>query len=346
MYTAQQIRTLEIELSSNCQASCPLCLRNFHGATYNKGYTVKSLTVSEIKQILPTEFVAQLDTIIFEGNLGDAIVVSDLADTVEYLRSCNPHCDIELHTNASAGSKQTWVTLAEQRVRVFFALDGLADKHHLYRRGTNWQKIIDNAGIFMSAGGDAIWKFIPLTTNQHQQEDCRRLSVELGFSSFAVMSDQRQNCHVFDAQGEYQYSIGNPKGPKDFKQAVRDYEMSGEHQDLRPVPKRIDCYADKRKYLYLDALGDVYPCCYLGSQPRTFDRTGGVQKYVHKRVDDIMHNNNLFENTIDTAIDWFNQIPPKWNAPMSDRLAACDNVCGKNTNYIEVSKNDYNDSSI
>ena len=75
MYKASEIRTLEIELSSNCQASCPLCLRNFHGATYNKGYIVNSLSCSDIRQILLVDFVAQLDTIIFEGNLGDAIVV-------------------------------------------------------------------------------------------------------------------------------------------------------------------------------------------------------------------------------------------------------------------------------
>jgi hypothetical protein len=79
----------------------------------------------------------------------------------------------------------------------------------------------------------------------------------------------------------------------------------------------------------------------LGSQPRTFDRKGGVQKYVHKNVDDIMYNNNLFKNSIDDAINWFNKIPPKWGAPMSDRLAACDNVCGKNTNSIEISTNNY-----
>ena len=56
-----------------------------------------------------------------------------------------------------------------------------------------------------------------------------------------------------------------------------------------------------------------------------------------------MYNNNLFENSINDAIDWFNKIPPKWSAPMSDRLAACDNVCGKNTNSIEISTNNYDE---
>ena len=336
MYAASQIRTLEIELSSNCQASCPLCLRNFHGATYNKGYIVNSLTCTDIQQILPKEFILQLDTIIFEGNLGDAIVAPDLADTVEYLRSCNKNMQIEIHTNGSAGSADTWQRLAQYNTVTYFALDGLEDTHHLYRRGTHWSKIIHNAGIYMKSGGHAIWKFIPLSTNRHQQQQCQELSKELGFANFAVMSDQRQNCHVFDADGKYQYSIGDPKGPKDFQKAIEDYQLSGEQQDARVLPKSIDCYADKRKYLYLDALGDVYPCCYLGSQPRTFDRKYGVQKYVHKRVDDMMYSNNLFETTIDQAVHWFNEIPKAWNAPMEQRLAACDNVCGRNTNYVDI----------
>lgn len=336
MYSASDIRVLEIELSSNCQASCPLCLRNFHGADYNKGYTVKSLTTNEIKTILKPEFIGQLDTVIFEGNLGDAIVVPDLADTVEYLRECNTNMDIEIHTNASAGTTHTWTRLAHAKCRVFFALDGMSDTHHLYRRGTDWQKIIDNAQTFISAGGEATWKFIPLTTNTHQEDQCRKLSRELGFQHFAVMSDTRQNCHVYNKTGEYQYTIGDPKGQPGFEQSLANYRASGDTQHLRDIPESIECYADKRKYLYLDALGDVYPCCYLGAQPRTFDRSGGVMKPMHEQIDKLMYKNNLFENSIEQTLEWFKDIPPAWDAPIDQRLQACDSVCGKRTNYIKI----------
>jgi MoaA/NifB/PqqE/SkfB family radical SAM enzyme len=336
MYKAKEIRVLEIELTSNCQASCPLCLRNFHGADYNKGYKVKSLTTDEIRTILKPDFISQLDTIIFEGNLGDAIVVSDLADTVEYLRDCNSHMEIEIHTNASAGSQYTWTRLANAKCRVFFALDGLSDTHHLYRRGTDWQKIINNAQTFISAGGEAIWKFIPLSTNSHQEDQCRKLSRELGFHHFAVMGDTRQNCHVYSKTGDYEYTIGNPRGEPGYTKALQDYKLAGEEQHLRDIPDSIECYADKRKYLYLDALGDVYPCCYLGAQPRTFDRSGGVMKSTHERVDELMHNNNLFDNTLSDAVEWFNQIPACWSESMDKRLAPCDNVCGRKVNYVNI----------
>lgn len=340
MYNASDVRVLEIELSSNCQASCPLCLRNFHGADYNKGYTVKSLTTDEIRTILKPEFVAQLDTIIFEGNLGDAIVAPDLADTVEYLRECNSRMAIEIHSNASAGTTDTWKRLAFSGCQVFFALDGLADTHHLYRRGTDWNRIIHNAQTFIEAGGDAVWKFIPLSTNAHQEDECRQLSRELGFASFAVMGDTRQNCHVYNKTGDYQYTIGNPQGQPGFEQGLANYRAAGEQQHLRSIPERIECYADKRKYVYLDALGDVYPCCYLGAQPRTFDRAGGIMKHQHARIDELMSDNNLFENTMEQALDWFNQIPAQWDAPMEQRIAACDNVCGRNVNYVTVESNE------
>ena len=83
----------------------------------------------------------------------------------------------------------------------------------------------------------------------------------------------------------------------DFTQRLEWYKSQGHAQNDRQLPKRIQCYAIDRKYLYLDALGDVYPCCYLGAQPRTFDRQGGVMQHVHERVSALMYNNNLFENT-------------------------------------------------
>ena len=337
MYSVDQIKILEIELSSNCQASCPFCLRNFNGASYNKGYTVRSLSINEVKQILPVSFIQQLDTVIFEGNLGDAIVAPDLVPVVQYLRENSSKLEIEIHTNASAGLQKTWESLADARCKVFFALDGLADTHSLHRRGTDWHKIIRNAKWFIERGGGiAIWKYIPLSINEHQQEQCRELSEQMGFDHFAVMSDQRQNSPVFNKQGEYQYSIGKENGPVDFTQRLEWYKSQGHAQNDRQLPKRIQCYAIDRKYLYLDALGDVYPCCYLGAQPKTFDRQGGVMQHVHERVSALMYNNNLFENTLEEATEWFNDIPPCWSSSMDKRLQVCDNVCGKNTNFIQI----------
>ena len=45
------IRHVELELSSHCNARCPLCPRNLFGYTYNTGYIVKHLTLNEVKTI-------------------------------------------------------------------------------------------------------------------------------------------------------------------------------------------------------------------------------------------------------------------------------------------------------
>ena len=51
MINYSDIKNCEIELSSFCNAECPLCPRNLFGYPYNSGYTVRHLTLDNIKTI-------------------------------------------------------------------------------------------------------------------------------------------------------------------------------------------------------------------------------------------------------------------------------------------------------
>ena len=77
-----------------------------------------------------------------------------------------------------------------KKIDNIFPIDGLADTNSMYRRMTNFDKIMDNANAFISAGGNAHWKMIEFEHNKHQIEEARTVGKENGFANFTITSQQ------------------------------------------------------------------------------------------------------------------------------------------------------------
>lgn len=146
------IREVHLELSSLCNARCPLCPRNFRGYPYNDGYIETNLSLNSCQHIFSPAFLKQLDHIWINGNFGDAVMNPETPKIIEYFYSQNSHLNIEMSTNGSARDAWFWQQLSG-KVKVYFCLDGLEDTHHLYRQNTSWPTIIKNAKTFIEAGG-------------------------------------------------------------------------------------------------------------------------------------------------------------------------------------------------
>jgi sulfatase maturation enzyme AslB (radical SAM superfamily) len=105
-------------------------------------------------------------------------------DIVEYFFSVNPNLKITISTNGGARDQKFWSRLAQTPAIIQFCIDGLADTHHLYRQNTSYKTVIKNANTVIRNGGHAVWKMIQFDHNQHQIEQCRELSKQLGFKNF------------------------------------------------------------------------------------------------------------------------------------------------------------------
>ena len=57
MIQYNEIRDVHLEISSLCNARCPLCPRNFRGYPYNDGYPETNLTIEQIKKIFTRDFL-------------------------------------------------------------------------------------------------------------------------------------------------------------------------------------------------------------------------------------------------------------------------------------------------
>lgn len=335
MIPYNQIRDVHLEISSLCNARCPLCPRNFRGYPYNDGYVEANLTLANVKHIFSPDFLKQLKSIYINGNFGDAVMNPETPDIVEYFRSQNLNLLISISTNGSARNSKFWRRLAKADVNVLFCLDGLEDTHHLYRQNTNWSTIINNAKIFMDAGGKAIWKMIQFDHNSHQITSCEQLSINLGFTKFVLVDTDRNSGPVFDKHGNLLHTIGNYTGEKSFK--ILFHKKKTDMVLLEDIVgdivnhKTIKCETKQHKSIYISSTGNIYPCCYTGFNPTTYGK-GEYHEAVNAQLAPLIKNNNALTYTLDECINWFNAIEESWaNSSFEDgKLVCCNDNCGFN----------------
>ena len=339
MIDYSSIIRVHLEISTRCNASCPLCPRNLSGYDTDLGYPVHDMTLDEAKKIFTVEFLKQLEKILINGNFGDFVTARDGLKIVQYFTEVNPKIEIEISTNASA-KPNIWADLGKMpNVFVGFDIDGLKDTHSLYRRFTDWDLVISNAKKFIAAGGRAKWRMIKFDHNKHQIEECRRMSEELGFAEFDIVYDGRDTGPVYNREGNFSYHLGKDKGDYPQRAEVWDEwtEVGGKPetrkiQFMTTVSKsKIDCYSKKFREIYISATGEVYPCCWLGFYPKT-PYKHAWQSDMFQIAETIQSNNNALEVGIQKAIDWFKIIEERWklDSYTKGRLYVCDQTCGKN----------------
>ena len=84
LYKFSDVRRVDIELSSECNASCPLCPRNMFGYPNNRGYPEHSMTLDEVKRIFSPEFLNQINKFWINGNFGDMVMNKDTIPIIKY----------------------------------------------------------------------------------------------------------------------------------------------------------------------------------------------------------------------------------------------------------------------
>lgn len=333
------IRSVHLEISSRCNAACPDCPRNLRGMDIEDLglFEIRDLSLSEIQKIFPIKFLNQINNILINGNHGDFITCRDALEIVQYFSSNNPQLNIAIQTNGS-GRPGIWKPLAEiKNIVIYFAIDGLADTHEIYRQYTDFDQILKNAQAFISAGGCAIWKMIPFDYNCHQIEEAKSMAQKLGFHDFWLNDLGRNKMPVFDRKGNYKRTIGNPQLEiKDSKVLMQMFLDGIKNQDHKKIyqsikHKHIRCRVadpqDQINQIYVQSNGQVYPCCWIGGAPDSMKHVWG-----NDQIRDICRNNNALEVGLENAVNWFESIKRSWDIPdiSQGRLLICNETCGIN----------------
>lgn len=272
------IKAISIEITSRCNAACPMCSRTNNEAILNNQ---SEISYKDFKKFFPPEFIATLKQVKFCGNYGDPAIAKDLLIIHEYIIDVNPDIKFILSTNGGIRSKNFWHNLGEIYARspkshVQFHIDGLEDTNHIYRVGVKWNKIIENAKAFIAAGGNAEWFFIPFFHNEHQVEEAESLSKELGFKEFVLKVSARF---------------------KDFKKpfsngAVKIYPPVADRFGIQNMQVKGDlkCVMEERSEVYIDSWGRLFPCCWTASKDQYMKYGMDEHISLHKNsINDIIN---------------------------------------------------------
>lgn len=351
MFKFNQLRSIQIEITSRCQVSCPMCGRNVHGGLKNPNLKLRDWTLDDFKQIFNDELLNQLKIITFCGNYGDPIINDYLIEMCNYITEKNLNIEIGIHTNGSARSTEWWKQLAKSLPRthhVFISIDGLEDTNHLYRIGADYNKIIDNAKAFISEGGNAFWTFLKFRHNEHQVEEARRRAAEIGFSSFVLKTTYRYlndpYYKVLDKEGNILYYL---EPPSDYNDAYVSKTFIDNFETYVGNAK-ISCQSLKEKELFIDCEKKVFPCCYYAYVPMSYNygdenvkklRDKG-NKQVYSFINKLKTNNALevsIKEIIETE-EWQTEWDNYWNG--KDKSYMCVFSCGKIDNVPSMTLED------
>lgn len=321
MYNLDQVRVLEIETTNTCNASCPQCLRTNEETLAPTEFN-DSLDWPRLRANVPLEFWRGLERINFNGTSGDNIAHKDIRDIVLDVRNLAPQALIRVCTNGSLRTPVWWAKfghlLRDSNVEVVFGIDGLADTHSLYRVGTDWNKIIDNATAFITAGGRAVWQMILFDHNLHQIERCRQLAKDLHFYDFYLRSENRfpsgSKEQVVFWKGKPTHTI---RYPDNVEKYIKGDDVINEwSQQLTPldINKTVDCHSMNTKWMAFYADGTVWPCCWLmGWHKATHLEQHKLTNYHFKKIlkidfDQISLYTNKLQDIVDSDL-WVNRYP-------------------------------------
>jgi sulfatase maturation enzyme AslB (radical SAM superfamily) len=252
---------------------------------------------------------------------------------LEFAQKWNKKFSINIHTNGSLRSKEDWEELAqilkgfqyEHRIR--FSIDGLADTHNIYRQNTDYNKILENAKAFIDAGGIAVWQFIVFPWNEHQIDEARKVSKDLGFSRFDVRRD-RSGVSKLSLEEIYQ----KKKNIKPANQDKIDVEKFLEsYKDIENLP--ISCNNQDKGMYFISNDSRLWPCCFI---PNGFYKSNRSHvAFLNERIYGNYGKdfNDLTKYTVDEILEhdfFMKDLSTSWDNSLST------GPCGKITRCAET----------
>jgi MoaA/NifB/PqqE/SkfB family radical SAM enzyme len=299
MFDLTDKTTLQIEPTTACALECPQCAR-YHDDFLNPLMRSAELTVAQIQQLCPESWVQKLHKMFMCGNYGEPAAARDCLKIYQWFRKINPDIVLGMNTSGSLRNIEWWQQLATimngSLDYVVFSIDGLEDTNHIYRRNSNWHKIIENAQAFIDAGGSAQWDMLVFDHNQHQIDQAQQLAQQMGFTWFRTKYTDRP----ITAKIQWLSKVS------DYQPTVNDC--------------KIHCHYEQTKQAYLNANGEWLPCCYIGGKIDYPDIEGAqLREIFNQSVTESFENQHL--NPAWQTV---------WNRWNSNPLLICKTNCSDN----------------
>jgi len=318
------IESIEFDLTSSCNSVCSGCARfkEHNGKLYRNPLLKfdQHLSVEKVKEIVKSPFVSQDVILGFVGLMGDAVAHPHFLDIVDICaEKIAQRGVIGIHTNGGLRNVDYWDKLGKKlkglHHDVIFSIDGLKDTNHIYRRRVSWMKVMENATSFISAGGNATWKFIKFPWNFHQRKQARKLAKQMKFKSFQVVEDRdpaKERLHL-------KRIVDN--GIKKFAAPAQSSHLLIRNDRKPRLKKDLEC---NPTHLNINYAGQINPCCFFNSVKTQDTLTDHYNKFVDTK--NTQWNNINFNNFDDIlANTWWEDL---YKSRRTRPLPLCIYACG------------------
>ena len=320
---------VHVELTDICNAACPLCPRT---DPETAGTTPLVLNVKLNIDLLIYRICQEtsINRVRFCGNFGDPISHPELIVAVEHLIKAGKL--VLIHTNGGLKSIKWWAKLATimgNNGVVTFGIDGTSKQtHEQYRVHTDFDKVINNAKSFISAGGIAQWQFLEFEHNGHEIDNAKLLAKEYGFKGVKFIQTNRFKKNitikVINRKGAINTISNRNKLTTPIEKVSPNKVIS---QLVVPeIKHNINCEVVSNGSVYIDSEGYVFPCCWTASFYRG-------QKVGIKSIDTVSYDwsdeNHIQHNSLSNIIlnDFFTNIRDSFD---KYPLRRCSEECGSN----------------
>ena len=323
---------MQIDITSYCNARCGGCGRNVAG-----GETQPWLQLNHFDKHIWYRLFTE-DTIDVEilqlklnGNWGDAGMHPNLPELISVFGKCNPKASVQICTNGGTHNKEWWSSLGNALSRntkyhaVDFAIDGLEDTHSIYRRSTDYNKILENAISFAKAGGNSRWVMTLFDYNIHQIDEAIEVARKNNFTSIKFRYSHTKNALVETPTEEYRLHTDKAdKVPLPDTVYFNNSIMFSENSTKHTTDSKCPWYRDER--IQIGPWGNVWPCCHIADVMEgitEINQREQLEKEMPKQ-----EWNNLTNHSLNDILShkWFNSTLN--SAVEHSKYAVCINNCG------------------
>lgn len=269
-----EVLDLELELTTLCNARCPLCFRNY--GEFNERYPEnKSRDIDEV--ISQLNKYGSLQWIRLVGTISEPTLYNNFFELISYIK--NRGIKIEICTNGDTNNQFWWAELSRllnADDKIYFTICGSTQSiHEVYREGTRLNNIIINARAFRSC-------------NKNDYAQCIRFSYnsdDFDTDDFQELVSEFSNIYMTEtylSQEDTNYKNKEKLGlltPRD--------EKADKYQNIKKIAelglsKKSYCKSWEHKSQQVDINGNIYPC-YLFLEKNGKERWDGDYEKVLKQ---------------------------------------------------------------
>ena len=318
---------VEIELSSKCNALCPGCKRthlNRRGESFEAVNLDEDLIYERFSCLPLDGFREKLC-----GVLGDPLLHPKMLDVTRWFLERGSH--VQISTNAGLRNEAYWRELASlgvkyQRLYNHFAVDGLEDTNHIYRIGTNFDRIDKNMTAYAMAGGKGAWIFIEFSHNSHQIEEAKKRADRLGLD-FKVRRAAKNDVHDWFKSNTGDGDKSKPKASTQPTQhrSTATYKRILNNEISKFEAASVDCKMVHGHEFFGSATATVWPCCYL------WDEYLGKKQPFYDQIQALNPEwNSLKSSSFSEVFEnpFFTQINQRWDQDRQEFTKRCYLSCG------------------